>query len=164
MSSVEKHSSSYSKFIANVYRLVYIPHIYVPFSLFQASCHSASSSSSPSSTSGSYKLPQPRSPGRSLTPTTTLGCRMYSATPRIFTRIIVKIARPNTRYPPFHRPCFLLELPAIKPLLASKNVPPVRLPCVPKGHRFCYLPAISEYSVLNTIVALSVSSPSGIRA
>ena len=91
MSSVEKHSSSYSKFIANVYRLVYIPHIYVPFSLFQASSHSASSSSSPSSTSGSYKLPQPRSPGRSLIPATTLGRRMYSATPRFLRGSLSKL-------------------------------------------------------------------------
>ena len=91
ISSVEKHSSSYSKFIANVYRLVYIPHIYVPFSLFQASCHSTSSSSSPSSTSGSYKLPQPRSPGRSLTPNTTLRCCMYSATPRFLRGSLSKL-------------------------------------------------------------------------
>ena len=58
MSSVGKHSSSYSKFIANIYRLVCIPHTYAP------SSHSASSSFSPSSASGSYKLPQPRSPGQ----------------------------------------------------------------------------------------------------
>lgn len=90
MSSVEQHSSSYSKFIANVYRLVYIPHIYVPFSLFQASSHSASSSS-PSSTSGSYKLPQPRSPGRSLIPATTLGRRIYSATPRFLRGSLSKL-------------------------------------------------------------------------
>ena len=90
MSSVEQHSSSYSKFIANVYRFVYIPHIYVPFSLFQASSHSASSSS-PSSTSGFYKLPQPRSPGRSLIPATTLGRRMYSATPRFLRGSLSKL-------------------------------------------------------------------------
>ena len=92
MSSVEKHSSLYSKFITNVYRLVYIPHIYVPFSLFQALCHlTSSSSSSPSSTSGSYKLPQPRSPGRSLIPATTLGCRMYSATSRFLRGSLSKL-------------------------------------------------------------------------
>ena len=103
MSSVGKHSSC-SKFIANVYRLVCIPHSYAPFGLFQ--------SLKPLSVLLLLALLNVRLLQITPAPLTRpiSNPKHYARTPSvlrhcsIFKLIIIKIARSNTRYPPFHRP------------------------------------------------------------
>ena len=50
--------------------------------------------------------------------------------------VIVKIICLNTRQSPLERPCFLLKIPTIKPLLSSQHIPPMRLPRKPNAVHF----------------------------